>query len=309
MADFITNITKTTDVNDSVFTEMDQQFLIAAAPNGITDQFVTYKREINAKAIDFPKYSQLALATTALTEGEEVSRVKLVDSKVTITPVEYGNVVTTTSLANIQSGGKADLAAARLAGINMSRTLDKLAINAAEASTNVLTPAGGAVTAIVAGDVMTTTFLNKLYNKLSRAGVQPLADGMYVAQMHADVIHDLRNSTGAGSWQDISKYSKPDTVLMNEIGNLCGFRIIENSQGSIEADGGAAAVDVYRPIFMGFNALGKAVSKNPGLIMTPGYDALSRFANVGWHGILKYEIVDQDSLWVGACASSLGANT
>jgi hypothetical protein len=60
---------------------------------------------------------------------------------------------------------------------------------------------------------------------------------------------------------------------------------------------------------MGFNALGKAVSKNPGLIMTPGYDALSRFANVGWHGILKYEIVDQDSLWVGACASSLGANT
>lgn len=310
MADFITNITKTTDVDDSVFTEMDQQFIIAAAPLGVTDQFVTYKKNIGAKAIEFSKYAQLPLATTPLTEGEEVNRKKLSDSKIIITPEEYGDVVTTTSLANIQSGGKADLAAAKLAGVQMARTLDKLAMLKLEAGSNVLTPAAGAVNAIIASDVMTTSFLNKLFNKLSRAGVMPLVNGEYVAILHDDVIHDLRNSTGAGSWVDISRYQKSETVLMNEIGMLCGFRIVSNSNASIYADAGAGGtVDVYKPVFMGYNALGKAVSKEAGMVITPGYDALNRFANVGWHGILNYGIVDQDALWVGACASSLGANT
>jgi N4-gp56 family major capsid protein len=200
------------------------------------------------------------------------------------------------------------MAAARLVGINMGRTLDKLALLAAEASSNSLTVDGGAASALAASDVMTVAFLNKIYNKLARGSVPALAEGMYIAVLHDDVIHDLREATGAGSWQDINKYSSSVEVLKNEVGSLGGFRIVRNNHCTITADEGETAVDTYKSVFMGFNALGKAVSKEAGMVMTGPFDKLNRFVNVGWHGVLKYGIVDQDALWVGVTASSVGSN-
>ena len=306
---FTLNMTGTTQVDDSIITEFDQQFIIAAADEGIMEQLVTYKKVIGAKSVDFEKYAQMSLATTALTEDEDATSQALSDTNILITPAEYGNVVTKTRLASLQTGGKVDLAAARLTGINMGRSQDKLAILRLEAGTNVLTPAGGAEGAIVVGDVMTVSFLNKLYNKLARTSIMPLSEGMYVAVLHDDVIYDLRNSTGSGSWVDISKYSRPEEVLKNEIGMLCGFRILRDNNITINADAGDGTVDTYHSLFLGFNALGKAVSEEPGGKITGPFDKLGRFLNVGWYGVYEYGIVDTDALWVGTTASSVGANT
>ena len=289
---------------------MDKQFIIAAQELGTMDQFVSYRKQIGAKSIEFPKYSNLALATSPLSEKEDPASVALVDSQILLTPAEYGNVVTPSKLASLQSGGIADLAAARLVGINMQSSLDKLAILAAEAGGNEIFP--GTVTAeanLVGTDVMTTSFLNRLYNKLSRSKIAPLSNGMYVIVLHPDVVHDLRDSTGAGSFSDITKYSRPEEVLKGEIGMLAGFRIIENANISINADAGSTTVDSYHCLAMGFNALGKAVSAEPGMKITGPFDKLGRYINIGWTGCLKYGLVDTDSLWVGTVASSVGANT
>lgn len=305
---FTTVMSTVSDVDDSIVQEFDQQFIIASADEGVMDQFVSYQRDIDAKSIEFPKYDQLALATTPLTEDEDPASAALVDSQILFTPQEYGNVVTPTKLASLQTGGKADRAAARLTGINAGRTLDKLAIEAAEASSNELTPTGGAENTLVASDVMTVSFLNSLYNKLARESVAPLSEGMYVCVMHDDVIHDLRDSAGSGSWQDINKYARPEQVLRNEVGMVAGFRIVRDNNITINTDAGSATVDTYHSLCMGFNALGKAESSPLMQKITGPFDKLGRFLNVGWHWCGKYDIVDQDALYLGTTASSVGAN-
>lgn len=309
MADFTTGMTSIANVDDSIVQEFDQQFLIANAQEQIMDQFASYKKSIGAKSIDLPKYEQLSLATTALTDKEDPASEALVDSKVTLTPAEYGNVVTTTKIANVQTGGTSDRAAARLVGINAGRTQDKLAILSLDASTNVLYP--GAVAseaALVAGDIAAAELLNRAYNKLARSSVGGLVGGDYVAVMHDDVIHDLRESSAAGSWLDVNKYAMPGEVLKNELGMYRGFRIVRDNHSTLTADAGAGTVDSYRSYFMGFNAFGKAVSQEVELKLTGPFDKLARFLNMGWVGCFQYKIVEQDALWMGVTSSSVGAN-
>lgn len=309
MADFTTGMTSIADVDDSIIQEFDQQFLIATAQEQIMDQFTSYKRDIGAKSIDLPKYNQLALATTPLTDKEDPASEALVDSKVTLTPAEYGNVVTTTKLANMQTGGTSDRAAARLVGINAGRTQDNLAILAMDASANELFPSGVATeAALVAGDIMASELLNRAYNQLARRSVSGVIGGDFVMVAHDDVIHDLRETSAAGSWLDVNKYALPGEVLKNELGMYRGFRIVRDNHATIGTDAGAGTVDSYRSYFMGLNALGKAVSQEAELRITGPFDKLQRFLNMGWVGCLQYLIIDQDALEVGVTSSSVGAN-
>jgi N4-gp56 family major capsid protein len=299
-------MTTVADVNDSIITAFDAGFILAAEQGDVMSPFVQYKADIGAKAIEFPKYGKLAAATTPLTEDEELISEALVDSKITFLPVEYGKVVTKTALASLQTGGKADLAAARLVGENVAKTQNVLAIRALEASGNVYIPGAGTEAGLVAGDVMSAGVLNRIYNKLARTNI-PMLNGLYVAFMHDDVIADLRSGAAAGDWTDVVKYATPGEALMNEVGVYKGFRIVRNNDCAFADQSGAGTVDAYKSSFIGFNALGQAVSKAPGMVITSS-DKLNRFVNVGWHGVMKYGIVDTDAVWTAVTSSSLGAN-
>lgn len=305
---FTLNMTAASAVDDSIILAYDQAFIVASEQEQVMDQFATYKASINAKSIQFAKYPQLALATTPLTEDEDPNSVAMSDSQIILTPAEYGNVVTPTKLASLQTGGVADLAAARLVGLNMGRTMDKLAILALDASANELVVDGVTEATLTAGNVMTASFLNQLYNKLARENVLPLSEGMYVLAAHEDQIFDLRNSVGAGSWVDINKYARPEQVLRNEVGMLGGFRIVRDNHATLTPDV-STTVDSYRCYAMGFNAFGKAVSAEPQMVISGPFDKLQRFVNIGWKGCMQYKIIDQDALYVGITASSVGANT
>ena len=309
MADFTANMTDTVAVDDSIKLLFETQFLIANQEQTVMDQFAQYRVDIGAKSIEMTKYANLAAATTPLTEKEDVVSEALVDSAILLTPEEYGKAVTTTKLANLQSGGQVDTAAAMLVGNNAALTQNKLAVAVLEAGSNVLTADGTAETALTASDVMTVTFLNVLYNKLSRGNVPKFDLDSYVAVLHDDVIHDLRNATGAGSWQDAVKYTSPETMLKNEVGMLGGFRIVRSNDISINEDAGATTTDTYHSLCFGANAFGKAVSSPIEMVMKPANDKLNRFMDVGWKSCLKYGLIDTDNLWIGTTASSVGANT
>lgn len=305
---FTTVMTTTSDVDNSLVLAYDQAFIVACGQDANLDQVVTVRKDIGAKSVEFPKYSRLAVSTTALTEDVDPDSVALVDAQIILTPAEYGKVVTTTKLANLQTGGTADVAAAALVGLNARMTQDALIVAAALAGSNVLTINDTAAGSIASTEIATRSFVNRFYNKLARANV-PTINGNYVAIMHDDVINDLRNDTAAGSWMDISKYADPSQAFANEVGMIAGFRVIRNNNAAlIEADGGASAVDNYVSFFLGANALGKAVSQEVGLKMTGPFDKLSRFVNLGWYGVMQYKIVDVDAIWEGRCASSVGSN-
>lgn len=270
MADFTLNLTGTAQVDNSIVLAYDQGFIVAAGQAAILDQFVQTRYDIGAKSIAFPKYGRLAVSTTPLNEREDLTSAALADTEVLFTPAEYGNVVTTTSLASLQTGGKVDLAAATLVGLNMGQTMDALAIAALKTSTNITVDA-----------TFDGAALDAQYSRLAAKSVQPLADGLYVAVMPESKIALLRAESG---WIDVQKYSNALNVLRNEVGIYKGHRIVRH-QG--------VGTDV---ISFGYNAFGKAVSKEASLTMTGPFDKLGRMVNVGWYGVLAYGLIDTDSV-------------
>ena len=300
-------MTTVADVDDSIVTAFDAGFIVAAQQADVMSPWVQYRADIGAKAIEFPRYAALAADTTALDEDDDVTSEAMVDTKVTLTPKEYGKVVTKTALASLQTGGKADLAAARLVGEHLSRVMNMTAIRALEASGNVVIPGAGTEAGLLAGDVMSATLLNKVYNKLARASIPFVRDGLFVAFMHDDVITDLRAGASAGDWTDVIKYADPATVLRNEVGVYKGFIIVRNNDCVFADQTGAGTVDAYKSSFMGFNGLGRAVSLAPGLRITSS-DKLNRFVNVGWYGVWEDKIVEPNAVWTALTASSVGAN-
>lgn len=304
---FTTTMTDSAQVDDSQVLAYDQQFIIAAGEAQTMDAFASYKKMIGAKSITLPKYAQLAAVTSALDSDDDVTSVALSDSGIVLTPAEYGNVVTRTSLASLQSGGTVDAAAARLVGMNLAQSKNELAAKALIAGTNLLTPDGDSTEANVASDdLISVSLLNKLYNKMARQSVQRIGDS-YVLICHDDVALDIRQLSG---WTDVAKYGSAESVLKNEIGYIAGFKVvINNAAALLVADGGATTVDTYRSIALGFNGLGLAESLSPEMRATGPFDKLGRFVNLGWYGCFQYKIVDSDAVWQAATASSVGNNS
>lgn len=301
------NMSGSTELDNSAVLAFEAAFMVAAGQDNVMDQIAQYRTSIGAKSVEMTKYARLAKATTPLGEYDEAGRVTMADTQILFTPAEYGQAVTTTKLASLQSGGKIDLAAAQVVGINAGSTTNQLAVNALNASTNVIFNGTGTEAALAAGDTLTPQFMNRMYNQLSRRNIQKI-DGMFVAVLHDDQIHDLRNATGAGSWQDLAKYTDGVTPLRNEVGMISGFRIVSNNDIVFADQSGAGTVDAYRGLFLGANALGKAESQPLRLTLTGPFDALGRFVNLGWHWVGTYGIVDTDAVFVGVTSSSVGAN-
>ena len=301
---FITNVTGTTDLDDSLVQAYDASYMLAVGQENVMEQFATVKVDIGATSITINKLARLAPATTPLDEQEVAPRQKIVDSKIVLTPAEYGTTVSTTNLANLQTGGKADLMAAQAVGVSHGMTLDYLAIAALEASTNAIVIGGKAEEDVLATDVATAAFLNTFYNKLARKNV-PKVDGLYIMVAPEDVIKDLRADP---SWIDLAKYSTAISLLRNEMGMFGGFRVVmdNNIQGGDQT--GAGLVDLYSAYFFGVNALGKATSQTGRMILKDAGDPMNRFYNLSWYEVSQYKIIDQDCVWKGRVASSVGVN-
>ncbi len=307
---FTTNLTGTTQVDDSLIALYDASFIIEVGQNDVMDQLAVTKFQPNAKSIQFSRFGQLSVDTSALDEVEDVVSEAVTDSKVVITPAEYGKAVTRTELASLQTGGVIDAVIPIQVAQHLSAKSNLLATTALLQSSNVLiNGAAGTIAGLLSTDVIGPTFMNKAYNKLARKGNGlPKIAGAYIAVMHDDVIADLRGDTGAGSWQDVQKYTDASTVLNNEVGMYKGFRVIRNNALVGVDQTGAGTVDAYPVIFMAYNGLGKATSLEPMMVATGPFDKLARFVNIGWKGVFNYSIIEPDAVWVGYVASSLGNN-
>lgn len=305
MANFYTNMSGTTEINDALKTLWAGAFQLGFQQSDVVTQFAQ-RVDVAGAAINVTKYGNLAVDTAALSEYEQPSATAMSDTKVTLTPAEYGQVVSRTQLANLQTGGQLELAAFQAVGQAAARKLNKLGTAALEATGNTVGVGGHNAATMALVDLMTLTELNKIYNKLARANVPTVEGGLYVAFLHDDVIHDLRNATGAGSWMDTNKYTNV-TPLTNEVGTFGGFRIVRNNDATITAKG-ANTCDTYESCFIGAESLLMGVSKDMAPIVTGPFDNLGRFVNVGYYGVLDIKIGRAESAWSVLSTSSVAAN-
>ena len=326
MADYYAAETGTSNLSvDQVAFEKLAYF--ALRPEMYFDQFadVQATNATNPGAsVKFTVFADLAAATTALGEAEDVTPVAMSDSQVTVTLNEYGNATVTTAKLRASSFLPVDPVAANAVGYNAGLSIDTIARNVLQAGTNVIYATGGADTAAArvdmdVDDTLTAQDVRRAVAQLRGANV-PTIGGNYVGFIHPDVSYDLRGITDASGWRDSYKYTNAMPLYNGEIGMFEGVRFMESPRAPLFADayngsGAAGTGDSYGTLIMGQQALAKAVSMGgeygaqPTIVYGTVTDLLQRFRPVGWKHFVGYSVFRQEALRRIESSSSIGANS
>ena len=261
-------------LSDSVVDLMNQAVILSGNSYNKVDAYATIRQDDMASSIAFTVFSRMAAATTALTDGTEASSTTMTDTKVTLTMAEYGAVITSTSLANIATAGKADLASAELVGVNLGETTDTLGLSVLEAGSNTI--------AADTSGTLDKLDLREAYTALANAGIAKFDDGRYVAFVNPSQVSDLKDD-----YIPIAQNTSLESATSGMVGSLEGCTIVEDSN-----------VTAGTCVVFDKNALGKAVAKAPSLVIKEGSDNLGRTVNIGWYGVMSYGVIDQNALRV-----------
>jgi N4-gp56 family major capsid protein len=319
MTAFVTTITGTSALDNSLVALYSDIVYFAAIPSLIADQFAVEHEMGMSKTLDISTYGDITVdGTTELTEANDPDSDVLSDSYVRLTPAEVGNVVTKTRLAELQTGGKINVAVPKAIGRAMGQKLDKMALYClgnASPSATVYAGSATAYTNVTApGSVADRSFVNKMYSKLARRDTPglPSLGGLYAIIAHDDVIADVRDDAGAGAWIDVLKYKSPETVLRNEVGQFGGFvwfRDNNNSPTFYSYNDANGTIDAYKTLAFGDDVLIKGATEKPHLGISGPFDKMGRFLNVFWYGVIDYATLDANNMVHGVSASNFGSNT
>jgi N4-gp56 family major capsid protein len=226
------------------------------------------------KEVIFNRFSPLALATTALTEGTNPTSQNLTDTQVTVTLAEYGNNVQVTRLLSTVDIDDRDKEKIDVVAQNMGETLDALVRNAmASGATVVNGTAGNLTPALVAQAVATL--------KENKALMYPGTFG-WIGKIQPESEYDLIQST---TWQNAAVYSNVQALYAGEIGALYGVRFLVTNQGY---QTGTTTI-VYHNFVHGRESFGVFDNKldPPKLYIVTGADSgnvAERFHNISWAG-------------------------
>jgi len=268
-------------------------------------------------SVTFTIFSELADATSTLSETVDLTPTTMADSQVSVTLAEYGNTVNTTAKLRGTSFLDVDAVAANLIGYNAGSSIDTVVANVLKAATNVVYGGGGSTTptsnaTVQAEDIIEANDIRIVTAQLRGAKAQSF-NGMYMAFIHPDVSYDLRRETGAASWRDPHVYSNIGPIYNGEIGAFEAVRFIETPRAPVDLTGGSAStVDLYSTIIMGRQSLAKAHSITDGngaypkVVRGPVVDSLMRFNPIGWYWLGGYGIFRQAAIRVLNSSSSLG---
>ena len=274
-------------------------------------------------SVKFTVFADLAAATTALGEAEDVTPVAMSDSQVTVTLNEYGNATVTTAKLRATSFLPVDPVAAQAVGYNAGLSIDTIARNVLEAGDNVIYATGGAVdpssrTTVNADDTLAANDVRRVVAQLRGANV-PTINGSYVGFIHPDVSYDFRSATYAAAWRTPANYVNPEGIYNGEIGMFEGVRFMESPRAPLFTNasnnsGASGTIDVYGTLIMGRQALAKGISlggeygAQPTIVYGTVTDLLKRFRPVGWKHFVGYGVFRQEALRRIESASSIGTN-
>lgn len=197
----------------------------------------------------FVNVPDLGINVTPLTEGARPSKRALTMGTITISPTQYGDLVSITDLTRVLSPFEIVPTATERLSREAAESIDQVARDAIAAGGTVYyADAVASRAALGATNLLDATDLRTLKTKMQKAKIPAFPDGYYRLWVAPDVEFDLRNdTTTAGAFVDVNKYATPDTILRGEVGRLEGFRI----QGIVNAPTFASTVTVYASLALG----------------------------------------------------------
>ena len=240
----------------------DRTLLKAARPELLHNQF-GQSRPIPARyatSMEFRKYSLLAVATTALTEGTPPSGSNADVTNVTASISQYGAYIQGTDIVETQTFDNHMNEIAEVMGQQMGATLDILTRNVLVGGTTVqYGDAKGSRALIGSTNYLDAVEIAKSVRTLSRNDAPKWPGSLYRAIIHPDVKYDLQqDSTLQNFWRDAGQRGvETDNPLFSaNIGRIFGVEFFETSNARIWTSLGLSGADIYATLVFGRNAYG-----------------------------------------------------
>lgn len=245
---------------------------------------------------------------TPLTEEADVNPNKLPATlPVTLTPTEYGRVVTHTKKLTGRTLVPFEEYKARYIADEMAKTMDEVVQDKIKAGVTEITTNGGAentLTPGTAGDLLTADDIRRVVTTFQENNV-PTWDGQfYAAALHPRAINDLRSAAGSGNWRIAKEYTGDGLLRMaNELGEFEGVRFVANNR--VRKGTGATSSVTYNNYFFGQGGLAEAVVSEPGAVVGPQVDNLRRFFTLGWYADIDWAVYEEKAIQVVISSASV----
>ncbi len=246
-------VSLTTGLTQTVSTYYDKVFLERAKAELRHDfgaQVKNHKMNMG-KVVRFTRFTPLALATTALTEGTDPSAVDMTATNVDATLTEYGNYTIVSSLFSATSIDENLEEHVDVHGTNAGETIDAIIRNVLSAGATAQIAAGKALTAVAATDTLTGLEIRKAVRTLKTNKAKRFDNGYFRGIIQPFQSMDLM---GNSEWLSAYQYTSPDSDAIKKgvVGRIHGVEFVETNQGSTEA----STVTIYHTFVFGQNAYG-----------------------------------------------------
>jgi N4-gp56 family major capsid protein len=260
-------------------------------------------------SVVFSIYSDLAQATSTLTEASDVSSIALGNpNQITVTLNEYGSAVTTTKKLNMTSFNDVDTALADIIAYNAADSIDAVvaSVLTGAGSTNIIY---GGVTAtstntITSAATMRVADIREAVTELRTNKALPRIGELYAAYLHPRQTADLRAETGTGGFQELSKYVDRTPFVAGAVGVIEGAFVVETPRVPFAANSGS--VNVYKAVIAGREALAEAQGQDISTVVGPQIDALRRYHTIGWYYFGGFNILRTAALYQVQTAATNG---
>lgn len=301
----------------------DRNLLRRAQPNDVHGRF-GQKRPIasrNGNQIKFRRYSQLAAATTPLTEGVTPGGSQLSVTDIVSTLAQYGDYITLTDMVSMTNQDPVVTEATDVLGDQAGTTIDQIRRDVLVAGTNVAYASGAASRAATVQKI-TGSDLDKAIRFLKGQNAKFMKEGLsssdnvgtgavrkaFIALVHPDVEFDLEQISG---FRAVSDYGSQEGVMEDEIGAYKNIRFVTSTNCKVFADAttvgtagfkvsGSGKNDVYATLILAADAYG--ISPLSGQAMNTYVkplgsagtaDPLEQRSSVGWKATTTTTILNQ----------------
>ena len=293
-------LTGTSAISNLVQTAYDQYVRMALRSIPVMRALADVKpvqQAMPGSSVVFSIYSDLAQATTTLTEASDVSSIALGNpNQITVTLNEYGSAVTTTKKLNMTSFNDVDAALADIIAYNAADSIDAVVASVLTSGSNVIY-AGTATTTntITSAMKMSVQDIREAVTELRTNKALPRIGELYAAYLHPRQTADLRAETGTGGFQALTQYVDRTPFVAGAVGVIEGAFVVETPRVPFAANSGS--VNVYKAVVAGREALAEAQGQDISTVVGPQIDALRRYHTIGWYYFGGFNLLRQAALY------------
>ena len=307
------SLTGTTAISNLVRTAYDQYVRMALRSIPVMRALADVKpvqQAMPGSSVVFSIYSDLAQATSTLTEATDVSSIALGNpNQITVTLNEYGSAVTTTKKLNLTSFNDVDTALADIIAYNAADSIDAVvaAVLTGAGNTNIIYAGTATSTNTITSTMkMTVQDIREAVTELRTNKALPRIGELYAAYLHPRQTADLRAETGTGGFQELTKYVDRTPFVAGAVGVIEGAFVVETPRVPFSANTNSPAVNVYRAVVAGREALAEAQGQDISTVVGPQIDALRRYHTIGWYYFGGFNILRTAALYQIQTAATNG---